>query len=109
MGFFILVGCTAISVGFWKYWYDLFNIQEKKIKNLRIEIPPSYEQNGNIPNNNGNINNGNINNGNINNGNINNNGNIPNGNINNNDNIQNDGDDQPLIGLPPSYYSTTTN
>tara|TARA_B110000285_G_C14926085_1_gene515066 strand:+ start:129 stop:359 length:231 start_codon:yes stop_codon:yes gene_type:complete len=76
MGFFILVGCTAISVGFWKYWYDLFNIQEKKIKNLRIEIPPSYEQNGNI---------------------------------NNNGNIQNDGDDQPLIGLPPSYYSTTTN
>ena len=103
MGFFILVGCTAISVGFWKYWYDLFNIQEKKIKNLQIEIPPSYEQNGNINNNNGNIPNGNINNGNIPNGNIN------NGNINNNGNIQNDGDDQPLIGLPPSYYSTTTN
>jgi hypothetical protein len=90
MGFFILIGCTAISVGFWKYWYDLFNIQEKKIKNLQIEIPPSYEQTGHIPN--GILYNGNINNGNINNGNIN-----------------NDNDDQPLIGLPPCYYSTTTN
>ena len=38
----ILLGCSALSFGYWYFWNQKYNNQERDIRNFRVQIPPRY-------------------------------------------------------------------